>query len=139
MKRNAFPHSNVYTRLRPSKIHGVGVFAIRPIPKGTLLFSSDEEICWIEGKEIAKLPKTLRELYEDFCIIKDGRYGCPRNFNDLTMGWYLNDSTTPNIVVDEDYNLWAVRDIAEGEELTIDSSRFSEQPYRQLAAQAGEE
>jgi Glutathione S-transferase, N-terminal domain len=31
---------------------------------------------------------------------------------------------------------FSTRDIAEGEELTIDSSRFSEQPYRRLVAEA---
>lgn len=28
-KEVKFPHNNVYTRLAPSKIHGVGVFAKR--------------------------------------------------------------------------------------------------------------
>jgi SET domain-containing protein len=137
MAKSSLPHSNVYTRLKPSAIHGVGVFAIRNIPKGTQLFDGSEEITWIDEKQIAHLSRRLREMYEDFCIIKDGRYGCPSNFNGLTMAWYLNDSSTPNVVVDENYNMYAARDIAEGEELTIDSSRFSEQPYRQLVAEAG--
>ena len=133
MARPALPHSNVYTRLKPSAIHGVGVFAIRNIPKGTQLFDGTEEITWIDERDVGQLPPNLRQMYEDFCIIKDGRYGCPINFNDLTMAWYLNDSSTPNVTVDDDYNMWAIRDIVEGEELTIDSSTFSEQPYRQLA------
>lgn len=36
------PHHNVYTRLEYSLIHGVGVFAIRPIPAGTMIFEGDE-------------------------------------------------------------------------------------------------
>jgi SET domain-containing protein len=136
MIKHSLPHSNVYTRLKPSAIHGVGVFAIRDIPKGTRLFDGNEEITWIDERQIAQLPPSLREMYEDFCIIKDGRYGCPRNFNSLTMGWYLNDSPTPNVILDDDYNMYAARDISKGEELTIDSSRFSEQPYRQLVAEA---
>jgi SET domain-containing protein len=134
MTKRSLPHLNVYTRLKPSAIHGVGVFAIRKIPKGTQLFEANEEIIWIDEKQIAHLPQNLRRIYDDFCIIKDGLYGCPANFNNLTMAWYLNDSATPNVVVDENYNMWAIRDIAEGEELTIDSSSFSDQPYRQLAA-----
>jgi hypothetical protein len=35
------PHQGVYVRLRPSKLHGVGVFAIREIPPGTNLFPHD--------------------------------------------------------------------------------------------------
>ena len=137
MTRKALPHSHLYTRLKPSPIHGVGVFAIRHIPKGTLLFDPDEEIVWVDARQIRGLSDGLREMYEDFCIIKDGKYGCPSNFNRLTMSWYLNDSQTPNILVDGDYNMWAARDIEDGEELTIDSSRFSEQPYRKTAAEAG--
>src|SRR5712671_4212872 len=92
MTKRSLPHLNVYTRLKPSAIHGVGVFAIRNIPKGTRLFDGNEEITWIDERQIAHLPQTLRKMYEDFCIIKDGRYGCPINFNSLTIGWYLNDS-----------------------------------------------
>jgi uncharacterized protein len=136
MTRPSLPHSHVYTRLKPSAIHGVGVFAIRNIPKRTKLFDADEEITWIDERQLAHLPQSLRRLYEDFCIIKDGLYGCPTNFNNLTMGWYLNDSPTPNVMVDDNYNMWTIRDVIEGEELTIDSSRFSEQPYRQLATEA---
>jgi uncharacterized protein len=130
------PHLNVYTRLKPSPLHGVGVFAIRHIPTGTLLFDGTEELTWIDERQIARLPLHLRQMYDDFCIIKGGKYGCPTSFNDLTMAWYLNDSPTPNVIVDDDYNLWAARDIEEGEELTIDSSKFSAQPYRELATEA---
>jgi hypothetical protein len=133
MTMTVFPHHNVYTRLKPSAIHGVGVFAIRDIPKGTQLFDGSENIAWIDEGQLSDLPRALRQMYDDFCIIKEGKYGCPANFNNLTMAWYLNDSPTPNVIVDKDYNMRALRDIIEGEELTIDSSRFSQQPYRQLA------
>src|SRR5258708_39792379 len=118
------PHIRVYTRLRPSAIHGVGVFAIRQIKKGTQLFDAEEEIVWIDQKEIEKLPKEIQKLYKDFAIIRHGKYGCPVDFNKLTMAWYLNDSDNPNVIVDEDYNMIAARNISDGEELTIDSSRF---------------
>jgi hypothetical protein len=126
------PHAHVYTRLRPSRIHGVGVFAVLNIAKGTRLFLDDEdEIVWIDQAQIAGLPSEIRSLYDDFAIIKHGKYGCPVSFNRLTMSWYLNDSDQPNIAVDDEYCMTAVRDIAIGEELTIDSSKFSAQPYRE--------
>lgn len=126
----ALPHIDVYTRLRPSNIHGVGVFAIRQIKKGTPLFGDDKDIVWVDEGAIVNLPDELKRLYEDFAIIKDRRYGCPSNFNFLTMSWYLNDSDNPNVAVDDEYNMSALRDIEAGEELTIDSSKFSEQPYK---------
>jgi SET domain-containing protein len=138
MAKSALPHTGVVTRLKPSKLHGVGVFAIQRIRRGTLLFDSSEEMIWINEAELNDLPNEVRKLYDDFAIIKDGQYGCPVNFNKLTMAWYLNDSDNPNILVDGDYNMWAARDIAEGEELTIDSSKFSAQPYKYLASATGE-
>ena len=100
------------------------------------LFPDDNfEIVWVDEKDLLALPKEVKKLYEDFAIITNGKYGCPSSFNRLTVSWYLNDSDDPNVRVDvdDDYNLWALRDIKEGEELTIDSSKFSKQPYRTQA------
>lgn len=131
MNNQSLPHAGVYARLRPSPIHGVGVFAICPIKKGTELFpDDDDEIVWVDEKQIMDLPQSLRELYEDFAIIKNGRYGCPTSFNRLTVAWYLNDSDHPNVAVDAEYRMTALCDIPEGDELTIDSSKFSLQPYK---------
>ena len=91
---------------------------------------SDRDIVWVDEGQIVNLPDELKKLYEDFAIIEDKRYGCPSNFNLLTMSWYLNDSDNPNVSVDGEYNMFALRDIETGEELTIDSSKFSEQPYK---------
>lgn len=125
------PHEGVYARLRPSPIHGVGVFAIRAIPKGTNIFPDDDEpMRWVPVDALAGLPDEIRGLYDDFSVIKDnGRlYGCPRSFNHLTVSWYLNESNDPNVVCDDDYDFRALRDIQAGEELTVDYSTFSEYP-----------
>jgi FRG domain len=129
------PHAELYTRLKPSLIEGVGVFAIRKIKNGTVLFSGDaDEIRWINAHELPK-SKALREFYDRFAIVKNGkngkpkRYGCPRNFHRLTMSWYINDprpNEKPNVICDENYEFRALRDINEGEELTVDSSTYSD-------------
>jgi SET domain-containing protein len=130
------PHDEVYTRIRRSRIHGVGVFAIRRIKKGTLIFQNDDqEIEWIESKDIQKLAPEVRKLYDDFCIIKDGgkTYGCPSSFNTLTVSWYLNEpwrNQKPNVECRDDYMFYAARDIAVGEELTVDYQTYSEKPRR---------
>lgn len=125
------PHKGVYTRLKPSKIHkdGVGVFAIRYIPKGTEIFAEDDsEVVWLEAPKIKELPINIRQLYEDFCVIKDSerRYGCPKNFNCLTIGWHLNHSKTPNVECDETFIFFAKQDIPEGDELTVDYDTFND-------------
>jgi len=123
------PHEGVYTRLKPSKIHGVGVFAIRHIPKGTPVFTHDNQpIAWVDKKSIGSIPKSLRDLYDDFCIIKGDKYGCPEHFDMLTTSWYLNHSNNPNVAVDDGYRFYALRDIEEGEELTVDYRTYSDEP-----------
>jgi len=123
------PHSGVYTRLKPSKTHGVGVFAIRDIPKGTAVFAEDDDdIVWVDKVVIADLSEEFKNLYKDFCILKEGRYGCPVSFDKLTIAWYLNNSDEPNLAADDEYRFHALRDIKAGEELTAKYSEYSEEP-----------
>lgn len=121
------PHYGVYTRIAPSKIHGVGIIAIRPIQKGTyIFFPDDDKLRWENATEIKRLPKEIKKLYKDFCIKKGRRYGCPVNFNKLTPAWFLNHSTHPNVAADSDYRFYALRNIRKGEELTADCRIYSE-------------
>lgn len=132
------PHENVYTRLGRSTIAptgqysgeldaGVGVFAIRAIPQGTLVFAPDDDkTIHISANEISTLPLDLRKLYKDFCPLKEGAYECPLSFNQLTVGWYLNHSDTPNCEADQDLRFRALRDIHAGEELCSRYSDYSE-------------
>jgi len=120
------PHFGVYARLKPSNIHGIGVFAIRDIPKATYVFSGDDdEMVWVNASAINRLPRTIKKLYRDFCVIRDGQYGCPRNFNLLTLAWYLNHSDEPNMAADKNYNFYSTRKIKKGEELTVDYDTYS--------------
>ncbi len=123
------PHFEVYTRIRPSRFHGVGVFAIRDIKKGTSIFyGDDDEIVWVKKNQLKGLPREIKKLYQDFCIIKNkGQlYGCPKNFSLLTVAWYLNESKKPNVFCDENYRFFALRDIKKGEELTVDYKTYNE-------------
>ena len=79
---------------------------------------------WLDKAEIdaTQMSKGARKLYDDFCVLKDGKYGCPSNFNNLTVGWYLNEpqkGIEPNVWCDENYDFFAAQDIREGEELTV--------------------
>jgi SET domain-containing protein len=121
------PHDNVFVRLASSKLHGVGVFAIRPIKKGTYVFGDDDvPLVWVKKASVKNLPKEIKRLYEDFCILKGDKYGCPDNFNNLTSAWYLNDSSNPNVAADNEYKFYAIRNIKKGEELTANYSTYSD-------------
>jgi FRG domain len=122
------PYNELYTRLQPSQISGVGVFAIRKIKKGTHLFTHDlDEMRWVKIEDIPK-QQHFRRFYDDFGVWKDGWCGIPKHFHRLTMSWYLNDPSTgekPNVICDQYYDFWASRDINPGEELTVDSRSYS--------------
>ena len=125
------PHWNVYVRLKASPLDGVGVFAIRAIPKGTYIFLGDnDELCWIDASQTKRLPKEVRELYEDFCVLRNGRYGCPRTFNLLTPAWYVNHSDDPNLAAHANLDFFATRRIQRGQELTLNYRWQSEAQRR---------
>jgi hypothetical protein len=113
-----------------SRIHGIGVFAVEPIASGRLLFAADDaEICWIDGARLDKLSVTARAFYNAFAIRKNGQLGCPRSFDLLTPGWYINEPPTgddANVAVSADWSMIASRDIAIGEELTVRYASFSD-------------
>ncbi len=127
-RRENLPHEGVYTRLGCSNLHGVGVFAIRRIPKGTNPFETDDSECvWVEQDRIQDLTPELRRLYEDFGVLRDGKWCVPTSFNKLTPGWYLNCSKdNPNMACDNELEFYALRDIEKGEELTVDYRTYSD-------------
>jgi len=123
------PHANVYVRLAPSRIHGIGVVAVRRIPKGAPIFGADEtDLIWVDIAATLRLPAAIKALYDDFCVQKGTKYGCPRNFNDVTVSWYLNHSDRPNVICGPDYRFLAARTIRSGEELTADYRTYSANP-----------
>jgi SET domain-containing protein len=129
-KKELLPHYGVYVRIGSSKIHGVGIIAIKNIKKGVQIFYGDDEtkIVWIKKEQLKGISKDVMKLYKDFCIEKnDGKlFGCPVNFNSLTPSWYLNHSDKPNVFIDKDYNFYTLRNIKKGEELTVDYGTFNE-------------
>jgi hypothetical protein len=131
-KGNPLPHEGVFVRLGVSAVHGIGVFASCPIPRGTRIFANDIlPVRWVEQAALdrAGLSVAQARLYRDFGVRRGGRIGCPLNFNYLTPSWYLNEppaGVAASVATDADLNFRAARDIEEGEELTIDYAAFSE-------------
>lgn len=133
-KPDSLPHEGVFVRLGVSAVHGIGVFALCPIARGTRIFANDGmPVRWVEQAALdrAGLSAAQARLYYDFGVRRGDRIGCPLNFNYLTPSWYLNEpptGMTASVATDADLNFFACRDIAEGEELTIDYAQFSEPP-----------
>ena len=124
----AAAHAGVYTRLQRSA-HGIGVFAIRDIPEGTNVFAGDDnEMREIDKNDFAYAQPEIKKLYEDFCVWQDGKVKGPSNFNNLTVGWYLNHSDSPNVRCDENFDFITTREIKNGEEITADYTKYDERP-----------
>jgi uncharacterized protein len=131
--KQRLPHDGVYARIARSRVHGVGVLAIRDIPAGMHVFrGEDERVVWVSRAMVRRLPAALRSLYEDFGMLWGDSLGVPRTLNMLSVGWYLNHSERPNVEADDDGRFVTLRRIRKGEELTADYRTFADEqlPFR---------
>ena len=117
-------HQDTYVMIKPSPLHGIGVFAIRDIPKGTRDLFSQGVGDWIKLTiaEVEALPKHSRDLVENHCLFDEDHYYVPDyGFKLVDLVVYLNHSDTPNVIsFNEGEYFEATRDIAAGEELLVD-------------------
>lgn len=117
-------HEETYVMIQPSPVHGIGVFAIRPIPKGTSNIFSKGFGDWISipKEEVAALPAASRLLIENHCLFDEEVYFVPEyGFKLIDLVIYLNHSDNPNVVsIDDGAQFEAIRDIEIGEELFVD-------------------
>jgi SET domain-containing protein len=115
---------DTYVMIKPSPLHGIGVFAIRDIPKGTRDLFSQGVGEWIKLTiaEVEALPKHSRDLVENHCLFDEDHYYVPDyGFKLVDLVVYLNHSDTPNVIsINEGEFFEAIRDITAGEELLLD-------------------
>jgi hypothetical protein len=109
--------------LKPSTIEnaGVGVFVLYDIAKDTYLelFLNDFEE---EVRDRGGVPEAL----QSYCLDReDGGLLCPKFFNRMDIGNYVNHSENPNVRYEKGKGYFALRDIKAGEEILAN--------YRDLA------
>jgi SET domain-containing protein len=116
-------HDEVFCRLGVSPIHGIGVFAVRTIPKGVNPLASRlhyKEIKFSHA-ELKKLPRGVRKEIEIFCYYdKDAVFVPEIGMNSMNMAIYLNHSKEPNVRYRKNGQLRALKSIKVGEELSLD-------------------
>lgn len=111
--------NEVYCRLQPSTIHGVGVFAIKKIPSGTNPFKNSfmaQEAVLIFKDEI---PNEYKEMLKDYHPSDpETKQQIVSNYPNQPI-WtnYINYSEQPNIQLMENGEWVVLRDIETGEEL----------------------
>ncbi len=106
--------SEMKTKLAPSKIHGVGVFAIRDISKGEKLYADAHPTVYtLTYTDTKKLSSEVRNILLGQWpnIINGSRFAYPT----VRIQAYINHSDTPNYDAQNDAVL---RDVKDGEEIT---------------------
>lgn len=115
---------HTFAMLKPSPLHGIGVFAIADIKKGEQKIFSSHEAEWIEVSkgEVDALPPHAKALVENHCLFNETHYYIPEyGFKVFDLAVYLNHADQPNLISINDGEYFeALRDIAAGEELLID-------------------
>ena len=115
---------HTYVMIQPSGIHGIGVFAVKDIPKGCREMFSKEMGEWstIPRKEIDELPAHAKDIVENYCLYDEENYFVPaQGFKVMDLSLFLNHSETPNIVsVNDGEYFETIKEIKKGEELFVD-------------------
>ncbi|MEI7425106.1 MAG: SET domain-containing protein [Candidatus Staskawiczbacteria bacterium] len=124
---------NTCCRLRASKIEGVGVFAIKDIPKGKDPFPGIKNGKWhkFDIKELKNLDKTVLAMIDDFFVIEDNSnvYIPEIGLNGIDISFFLNNSKNPNLKIvgdgkDEAVFFKTAKNIKKGEELTVSYATY---------------
>lgn len=112
----------VKAEVRPSPIHGLGLFALEPIAKNTVVSQWRSGVDFVlSDRDWHLLPTELREFLIEFAW-RDwkGNY-----YGSSGISRYTNHSSTPNLTYDALTRAsCANRAIAAGEELTENYSEF---------------
>jgi len=122
----------VWCRLAVTK-HGVGVVAIRDIPKGVNPFKNCDphgDVLEIAEAELdaSTAPKEAKQLVRDFCALQDGVYFVPDyGIDAIDKSYFLNHSEKPNMVARDRGEVFVTaRRIKKGEELVADYGEYHE-------------
>jgi len=119
---------NTYCQLRPSKIEGVGVFAVREIPKGNDPFLGIKQKQWIKfmTDDLKGIDKSIFNMIDNFFVIeKDDSVYIPKDgLNGIDVSFFVNNSKKPNLKImgngkESATQFIALRKIKKGEELTV--------------------
>lgn len=122
-----------YCQIKRSKIHGVGVIAIRNISKGVNPFPGVHRVKWhgLEKRELAHLPPKIVKLLYGFFAIQGKKLWIPESgLTGMDMSFYMNTSKKPNVrILGDGDKFRTMRKIKAGEELTVDYDTFSEREF----------
>lgn len=113
----------VKTIVKPSDLHGLGLFADQFIPKDTIIFMEEGTFTnKFTVEEVELLPDVPKQYIKHYGYLKNGIYKVS-----LDNDKYFNHSENPNTYESDDMEntyTYALRDINIGEELTTNYNDF---------------
>jgi len=116
-----FPQVNI--GIKPSKVipGEVGLFALRPLKKGTIINKSLNGREKFYSKEVyKKLDKITKERVDSFCTgVQKGFFSVP-DLNSMPISWYCNHSCEPNAGFDRRDNIVLIKNVKAGDEIVYD-------------------
>ena len=130
--------TNTYCLIKPSKINGVGVFAVRTIPSNTdpFMLSDGQSKQYITidlvKDDLSKVPKSIVKLLDKYFLTSNNIYPViSYGLNDMDISFYINHSKKPNIKFIENpindlLEFRTIKKIKPGEELLVDYSKDAE-------------
>jgi len=121
--------TTTYCKIGVSKVHGIGVIAIRDIPKGVdpfLSLGSNNQFLCLTEEEVDTLNKDIQDHLRSYYIRSEGTYPVLlKGFNEVCIFGYMNHSDNPNMglyvkSVSELLPFVTLKNIKAGEELFWD-------------------
>lgn len=109
-----------FVHLKPSLVcDGVGVFALRPIKQGTVLFADvvpDRDFTTWDSL-VGTDPKVISYL-KKMCNISENGIYLSQTVNNINLSYYVNHSNQPNVFHNREVDRFiTIKDIFEGEEI----------------------
>lgn len=118
---------------RGSAIHGVGLFARRPIAKGETVVVKGGYVMTKEERD-----RVEEELGPAEIQVGEGLFIGPKKESEREGGMmHLNHSCDPNVGLGGEIIFVAMRDIAAGEELTFDYAMTDDEPDIEMRCACG--
>ena len=121
---------NIYVRLQPSKIHGVGVFSIKHIPANFTVFKSTCSYKKTPLNMLSNLSKAEKDYYFDFFVREDDCIYIPSiPAQTIDISFFMNhDSASPNVKYDYELDSFiTLMPIKAGTELVYDYSSVEDE------------
>jgi len=126
---------NVYCRIGVSKIDGagVGVISIRDIPAGINPFPDTKLNKWEKVKisDLKDVHPNICKMIDDFGVKEGDNIWVPSaGLNNLNISYFINHSKSPNMIaMDQGDYFLTLREIKEGDELTVDYEAYDEEGH----------